>query len=270
MRVLVTGHRGYVGTVLVPMLNKAGHEVVGLDTDLYHARDFGGPAQMADVRSLDVDVRDVAADALAGFDAVVHLAALSNDPLGNLDPVLMYDVNHHATVRLARLSREGECATPPLLLVVQQLRRRQRVAPRRVVPAAPGYAIRRVEGPRRTRHQHTGRSIVHCCLAAQCDRLRREPPRTPFPGSDRESQAGGAPVAASPPPTRVLAVKMPVPAVTIGGRARWCRPAPLKSERSSRRSTTRPRGGNERAVTGAVRYGDLRAVEERPGEPEER
>lgn len=107
MRVLVTGHRGYIGTVLVPMLIESEYDVVGLDTDLYQACDFGDPAQMADVPSLDVDVRDVAADALAGFDAVVHLAALSNDPLGDLDPALTYDVNHHATVRLARLSREA-------------------------------------------------------------------------------------------------------------------------------------------------------------------
>lgn len=107
MRVLVTGHRGYIGTVLVQMFIDAGFGVVGLDTDLYRSCDFGDPARLADVPSLDVDLRDVAADALAGFDAVVHLAALSNDPLGDLDPALTYDVNHHATVRLARLSREA-------------------------------------------------------------------------------------------------------------------------------------------------------------------
>jgi nucleoside-diphosphate-sugar epimerase len=107
VRVLVTGHRGYIGAVLVPIFVEAGHDVVGLDTDLYRACDFGDPAVMADVPSLDADLRDVGLEALAGLDAIVHLAALSNDPLGDLDPVLTYEVNHHATVRLARLAREA-------------------------------------------------------------------------------------------------------------------------------------------------------------------
>ena len=84
MRVLVTGSDGYIGTVLVPRLARAGHEVVGLDSGLYAGCTFGaGPAAATTKR---MDVRDVEADDLRGFDAVVHLAAISNDPLGDLNP----------------------------------------------------------------------------------------------------------------------------------------------------------------------------------------
>ncbi|HUI06160.1 MAG TPA: SDR family oxidoreductase [Verrucomicrobiae bacterium] len=105
MRVLVTGHKGYIGTVMVPMLLGAGHEVVGLDSDLFEACTFGtnGIREIPEMRK---DVRDVAADDLQGFDAVIHLAGLSNDPLGDLNPELTYEINHRASVRLAQLSKE--------------------------------------------------------------------------------------------------------------------------------------------------------------------
>jgi len=103
MRVLVTGHEGYLGSVLVPMLREAGHDVTGLDVGL-----FGdcllGPAP-EEVPALRVDLRDIAPEHCEGFDAVLHLAALCNDPLGNLDPDLTYDINHRATLRLARAAR---------------------------------------------------------------------------------------------------------------------------------------------------------------------
>ncbi|MEV2270952.1 NAD-dependent epimerase/dehydratase family protein [Nonomuraea africana] len=105
MRVLLTGHQGYLGTVMAPILTAAGHDVVGLDSGLF-ADCVLGPAP-ADPPTLAVDLRDVEAGQLAGFDAVVHLAALSNDPLGALAPELTYDINHHASVRLARLAREA-------------------------------------------------------------------------------------------------------------------------------------------------------------------
>ncbi len=104
MRVLVTGHKGYIGTVMVPMLLAEGYEVVGLDSGLFEECVFGEPA--LEVPSIKKDVRDVQAADLEGFDAVCHLAALSNDPLGNLDPDLTYAINHKASVRLAALSRE--------------------------------------------------------------------------------------------------------------------------------------------------------------------
>lgn len=103
MRVLVTGHQGYLGSVLVPMLVAAGHDVVGLDTGLY-ADCLLGPLP-DEVKALPVDLRDVAPEHCAGVDAVVHLAALCNDPIGNLDPELTFDVNHRATVRLAEAAR---------------------------------------------------------------------------------------------------------------------------------------------------------------------
>jgi nucleoside-diphosphate-sugar epimerase len=107
MRVLVTGHLGYIGTVLVPMVLDAGHEVVGLDSDLYRACTFGDPAAIRQVPELLKDLRDVSLEDLDGFDAVFHLAALSNDPLGDLDPALTFDINHRASVQLAQLAREA-------------------------------------------------------------------------------------------------------------------------------------------------------------------
>jgi nucleoside-diphosphate-sugar epimerase len=99
VRVLVTGSDGYIGAVLVPRLLEAGHEVVGLDANLYEGCTFGNePRQVPTMR---MDVRDVEADQLRGFDAVMHLAAISNDPLGNLNPQVTYDINHLASVRLA-------------------------------------------------------------------------------------------------------------------------------------------------------------------------
>src|SRR3954467_443408 len=105
MRVLVTGHEGYLGSVLVPRLIDAGHEVVGLDTGLF-ADCVIGPAPQA-VRALRVDLRDVTAEHLTEVapDAVMHLAALCNDPLGDLNPDLTYDVNHRSSVRLAAAAK---------------------------------------------------------------------------------------------------------------------------------------------------------------------
>lgn len=109
MRVLVTGHNGYIGSVLTPMLVAAGHEVVGLDSNLFAACRFGdepGEEWQETVPNLQKDIRDVEAADLEGFDAILHLAGLSNDPLGNLDPELTYEINHRASVRLAKLARE--------------------------------------------------------------------------------------------------------------------------------------------------------------------
>jgi len=101
----VTGHKGYIGTVMVPMLLGAGHEVIGLDSELFRECIFS--PGIHEVPALRVDVRDVERRHLDGFDAVIHLAALSNDPLGDLDPEITYQINHAASVRLARLAKEA-------------------------------------------------------------------------------------------------------------------------------------------------------------------
>jgi nucleoside-diphosphate-sugar epimerase len=104
MRILITGHKGYIGTVMAPLIADAGHEVVGLDSDLFEQCTFGeAPREFPSIRK---DLRDVGLSDLEGFEAVIHLAGLSNDPLGNLNPNLTYDINHHASIRLARLSKE--------------------------------------------------------------------------------------------------------------------------------------------------------------------
>jgi nucleoside-diphosphate-sugar epimerase len=105
MKVLVTGHKGYIGAVAAPLLRAAGHEVSGLDTDLYADCDFGKEFDV--ISEVRRDLRDLTRSDLEGFDAVVHLAALSNDPLGNLDSQLTYDINHLASVKLAKLAKEA-------------------------------------------------------------------------------------------------------------------------------------------------------------------
>jgi nucleoside-diphosphate-sugar epimerase len=103
MKILLTGSRGYIGTVMAPLMVRAGHDVVGLDTDLYRRSTFGKWNEP--IRTIVKDVRTVEPSDLRGFDAVVHLAALSNDPLGDLNPQLTYDINHLASVRLAKAAR---------------------------------------------------------------------------------------------------------------------------------------------------------------------
>lgn len=103
MKVLVTGHDGYIGQVMVPILQAAGHDVVGLDSYYYEHALFGEAAPAPP--SIRKDIRDVNQADLEGFDAVVCLAALSNDALGNLDPRLTFDINHLATVELARTAK---------------------------------------------------------------------------------------------------------------------------------------------------------------------
>ena len=106
MRVLLTGHKGYIGVVLAAMLREAGHDVHGLDSDLFSRCTFG--ALPAAIPETVKDIRDVELSDVEGFDAVLHLAGLSNDPLGYLNPELTYEINHRASVRLAQLAKQAK------------------------------------------------------------------------------------------------------------------------------------------------------------------
>jgi nucleoside-diphosphate-sugar epimerase len=105
MKVLVTGHRGYIGTVMTPLLRQAGHEVIGCDSDLYARCTFEAGGAITPVPALTKDIRDLTEGDLAGIDAVIHLAALSNDPLGNLNPDVTFGINHHGSVHVARVAK---------------------------------------------------------------------------------------------------------------------------------------------------------------------
>jgi nucleoside-diphosphate-sugar epimerase len=105
MRVLVTGHKGYIGTILTPMLTRAGHDVHGLDSDIFERCTYGEMPPV--VPETIKDIRDVERSDVEGFDAVLHLAGLSNDPLGDLNADLTYEINHKASVRLAELSKDA-------------------------------------------------------------------------------------------------------------------------------------------------------------------
>jgi nucleoside-diphosphate-sugar epimerase len=104
MKILVTGNRGYIGTVLVDILLKKSYEVTGYDTDYYDGCELYEFAQPT--KQINKDIRDVSVEELEGVDAVIHLAALSNDPLGELEPKLTEEINLHATLKLARLAKE--------------------------------------------------------------------------------------------------------------------------------------------------------------------
>ncbi len=107
MNVLVTGHLGYIGTILTPMLLARGHRVVGFDSDLYERSTYGPEGAIAKVPNIRKDIRDATLDDVRGFDAILHLAGLSNDPLGDFNPDLTYDINHRASVRLAELAKRA-------------------------------------------------------------------------------------------------------------------------------------------------------------------
>ena len=104
MRVLLTGHRGYIGSVLLPMLQSRGHDVVGLDTDWFERCTFTG--KVAEVTSIKKDTRDIEQSDVEGFDAIIHLAGLSNDPLGDFRPMITEEINDAASVRLAQMAKK--------------------------------------------------------------------------------------------------------------------------------------------------------------------
>lgn len=105
MKILVTGHLGYIGTILTPMLLDEGYEVIGMDSDLYRASTFGDG--MVDIPNIQKDVRDATIEDLEGVNAVIHLAGLSNDPLGDINADLTYNINYKGSVKLAELAKKA-------------------------------------------------------------------------------------------------------------------------------------------------------------------
>jgi nucleoside-diphosphate-sugar epimerase len=105
VRVVISGHNGYIGSILTPTLLEAGHDVRGLDTFFYEECTYG--PEVCQPAAIRKDIRDVRAEDLRGFDAVIHLAALSNDPLGDLRPEITYDINHFGSLHLARVAKEA-------------------------------------------------------------------------------------------------------------------------------------------------------------------
>jgi nucleoside-diphosphate-sugar epimerase len=107
MRIMITGNMGYIGTVMTPMALKAGHTVIGFDSDLFRRCTYSAGGAISPVPQIAKDVRDAAIEDMEGIDAVLHLAALSNDPLGDLDPETTYAINHRGSVRIAALAKEA-------------------------------------------------------------------------------------------------------------------------------------------------------------------
>ena len=105
MRILVTGDRGYIGSVLIQMLLDESYDVTGYDVDYYRGNDLYSTDYS--YNQITKDIRDIALDDVKGVDAVIHLAGLSNDPLGALIPQLTEEINYQGTLRLARLAKEA-------------------------------------------------------------------------------------------------------------------------------------------------------------------
>jgi len=103
MKILVTGHNGYIGSVLTKVLSGAGHNVCGIDTDLYSGCTFGSSTQ-SDIPRIGIDIREASSADLRGFDAIAHLAGVCNDPLGDLLPETTFDINAAATIRLGEMA----------------------------------------------------------------------------------------------------------------------------------------------------------------------
>jgi nucleoside-diphosphate-sugar epimerase len=107
MKVLVTGNKGYIGSVMVTLLQKAGHEVQGYDIDFYNRCAYRPGGTVPYIPTAYKDIRDIEPSDLQGFDAVIHLAALSNDPLSNLNPEITYQINYHGSVRAAAAAKKA-------------------------------------------------------------------------------------------------------------------------------------------------------------------
>ena len=188
MRVLVTGHLGYIGTVMVPMLIEAGHEVVGLDSDLYESCTFAAGGAITEVPHIRKDVRDADARDLDGFDAVIHLAALSNDPARQSQS--RHDLQHQSPrQRASSPARQGRRSQALFArLVLQQLWLGRRSHGGRNEPAQSGHALWHLQGAVGARHCQARRQRLLPRLPASGHRLR---PVAAHPFRHRAQQPGG-------------------------------------------------------------------------------
>ena len=119
MKVLLTGHDGYIGSVMMPVLQAAGHQVVGVDTFYYS--DHHPKSMNNGRRVIDLDIRDLTPELLEGFDAFIHLAALSNDPLSQINPELTFAINHKASIQIGENGKGGRGSALSLCINVQRL-----------------------------------------------------------------------------------------------------------------------------------------------------
>lgn len=166
MRVLLTGYEGYIGPVLAPLLVRAGHEVVGLDSGLFSDCTYTGEVA---IPSIDKDIRDVARSDLMGFEAVLHLAGLSNDPLGDLNPDLTSSTTRrrYASQNARRPPASDGSSSPRPAATMG----RQATTAGRNQPVQPRDALRHFESPGRAGHRCVGIGRVQPDLSAQRDGL---------------------------------------------------------------------------------------------------
>ncbi len=172
MKVLVAGDRGYIGAVLVPLLRAAGHDVDGLDIGLYDGCDLG-PFPASQAGPATADIRDVQPGRLTGYDAVICLAALSNDPLGHLSPAATYSINLDGTLALAKAAKQ---AGVPRFLFASSCSLYGAAGSAGVAEDADdgaGNAVRRDQGAGRARAIAAGRGFIQPDLPAQRDGIRR-------------------------------------------------------------------------------------------------
>ena len=208
MKIFVTGHRGYIGSHLVDVLKQEGHTVVGCDVKLFEGCNWE-PLVAPDV-DLAKDVRAVEAEDLDGCDCVMHLAAISNDPMGDLDPQITFDINRDASIRLAGTGQAGRRAPVPLRRELLDLRQGGEARPRRGRPAQPPDRLRQVQDRDRAGRLRAGRRELHPGLPPQRHGLRPLADAPDRPG--RQQPAGLGPVLRRDPhPVRRLALAAPDP-----------------------------------------------------------
>ena len=209
---------------MTPLLLKQGHEVVGLDSDLYSRCTFG--SGMVNVPFIKKDIREVEVSDLKGFEAVLHLAALSNDPLGNLNPDLTFDINHRASVKPRRDGQEGRREAVRLLQLVQQLRRGRRRLPRRKQRVQPRHPVRPEQGRHRAQRHPARQRPLLPDVPPQRDRVRRVAAAPVRPGPEQPDGLGlSRPSRSCSRATGPLAADRPHRGHLPGVRGRHRRPA---------------------------------------------